>query len=47
MENANTIQVPINCGRYTSDQLQNMVDDERIQYLIVRNLLVGECNPDW
>ena len=35
MENANTIQVPINCGRYTSDKLRNMVDDERIQYMIL------------
>ena len=47
MENTNVIQVPINCGRHTVDQLQNMVDDERIQYLIIRDLLIGECNPDW
>ena len=47
MENTNAIQVPISCDRHTVDQLQNMADDERVQYLIVRNLLIGECNPDW
>lgn len=47
MENTNVIQVPINCSEHTVDQLQNMADDERVQYLIVRNLLLGECNPDW